>query len=163
SGVEEPGRLADLVASNLGLKVAEAQQLLELRNPIDRLRRVGDLLQKEGDLLEGQARIQSRAKEEMSKAQREYYLREQMRASRSELGDSDQKTEEIDELRARIARAQLPDEARLEADKQLRRLEQMHPDAAEASVVRTYLDWLLELPWLITTEDNVDLLAARRI
>jgi ATP-dependent Lon protease len=163
SGVEEPGRLADLVASNLGLKVSDAQQLLEMRDPVARLRRCGDLLQKEVDLLEVQARIQTRAKEEMSKTQREYYLREQLRAIRTELGDADQKAEEIEELRTRIARAQLPEEARAESEKQLRRLESMHPDAAEASVVRTYLDWVLELPWSVFTEDSADLKAARRI
>src|SRR5262249_34783585 len=163
SGVEEPGRLADLVASNLGLKVSDAQQLLEMRDPVSRLRRVGDLLQKEVDLLEVQARIQTRAKEEMSKTQREYYLREQLRAIRTELGDADQKAEEIDELRSRIPRAPLPDEARTESDKQLRRLESMHPDAAEASVVRTYLDWVLELPWAAPPEDTVDMKSARRI
>jgi ATP-dependent Lon protease len=163
SGVDAPGRLADLVASNLGLKVPEAQALLELDDPVARLRRVADHLQKEVDLLEVQARIQSRAKEEMSKSQREYYLRQQMRAIRSELGDSDQKAEELDELRARIARAELPIEAHAEAQKQLSRLEHMHAEAAEGPLIRNYLDWLLELPWNRSTEDNLDMAAARRV
>ncbi len=161
--VEEPGRLADLVAGNLGLKVPEAQELLEERDPLARLRRVSDLLHKEVELLEVQARIQNRAKEEMSKTQREYYLREQLRAIRSELGDVDQKAEEIEELRIRMGRVALPQEVKAEAELQLRRLEQMHPDAAEASVVRTYLDWLIELPWSTMTEDTLNLAEARRI
>src|SRR5262249_175826 len=163
SGVEEPGRLADLVASNLGLKVSDAQQLLEMRDPVARLRRVGDLLQKEVDLLEVQARIQTRAKEEMSKTQREYYLREQLRAIRTELGDADQKAEEIEELRTRIARAQLPEEARAESEKQLRRLEWVHREGGEGGGGGRYLDWVLELPWSVFTEDSADLKAARRI
>src|SRR6185295_7168950 len=131
-----------------------------LRDPVARLRRVSELLEKEVHLLEVQARIQTRAKEEMTKTQREYYLREQLRAIKYELGDSDPKGEEVDELRARIAAADLPEEARREADKQVHRLEQMHPDAAEASVVRTYLDWLLELPWSKATDDNLDMASA---
>jgi ATP-dependent Lon protease len=161
--ITDPGRLADLVASNLGLKVKEAQEILETTEPMARLHRVNEHLTKEVEVLTMQARIQAQAKEEMNRAQREYFLRQQLAAIKAELGDVDGKQEEVDELQERIARADLPPEAREEADKQLRRLTGMHADAAEASVIRTYLDWLVEIPWNRSTEDSLDLLAAKRI
>jgi ATP-dependent Lon protease len=161
--ITDPGRLADLVASNLGLKVQEAQEILETTEPMARLHRVNEHLTKEVEVLTMQARIQAQAKEEMNRAQREYFLRQQLAAIKAELGDVDGKQEEVDELQERIAKADLPEEARDEADKQLRRLAGMHADAAEASVIRTYLDWLVELPWSRSTEDALDLMAAKRI
>jgi ATP-dependent Lon protease len=161
--VDDPGRMADLVASNLTLKVSEAQELLELENPTERLARVNQGLEKEIGILEVQSQIQNRAKEEMSKTQRDYYLREQLRQIRNELGDSDVHSDEMEELRAKVARAGLSDEAKTEADKQIRRLEQMHAESAEASVLRTYIDWLIELPWKTSSDDNLDLETARRI
>ncbi|HEY2898938.1 MAG TPA: LON peptidase substrate-binding domain-containing protein, partial [Polyangia bacterium] len=123
--VDDPGRMADLVASNLTLKVAEAQELLELDSPADRLTRVNHSLEKEIGILEVQSQIQTRAKEEMSKTQRDYYLREQLRQIRNELGDGDVHGEEMDELRAKVSRAGLSEEAKTEAEKQIRRLDQM--------------------------------------
>jgi ATP-dependent Lon protease len=163
STITDPGRLADLVASNLGLKVREAQEILEMTDPIARLKRVNEHLTKEVEVLTMQAKIQAQAREEMNRTQREYYLRQQLAAIRAELGDVDTKQEEVEELRARIAKAKMPEEARAEADRQLRRLEGMNADAAEASIVRTYLEWLAELPWSISTEDSLDLVAAKQI
>ena len=161
--VDDPGRMADLVASNLTLKVAEAQELLELDSPVDRLTRVNQSLEKEIGILEVQSQIQNRAKEEMSKTQRDYYLREQMRQIRNELGDGDVHGEEMEELRAKVVRAGLSDEAKSEAEKQIRRLDQMHAESAEASVLRTYIDWLVELPWKTASDDRLDIEAARQI
>ena len=161
--VDEPGRMADLVASHLTLKVPEAQELLELDESVQRLTRVNQTLEKEIGILEVQSQIQNRAREEMSKTQRDYYLREQLRQIKHELGDGDVHGEEMDELRAKVARATLPEEARVEAEKQVRRLDQMHAESAEAGVLRTYIEWLIELPWNVSSEDTLDLEAARRI
>jgi ATP-dependent Lon protease len=161
--VNDPGRLADLVASNLKLSIDEAQHILEIVDPVVRLKKVHEHLTKELELSTMQARIQSQAKEEMSKTQREYFLREQLRAIKSELGDMDEKTQEINEFSQKIEKAKMPPEAEKEARKQLSRLEQMHPDSAEASIVRTYLDWMVEVPWSISTKDNLDIKKAKRV
>ncbi len=161
--IEDPGKLADLVASNLRLKIEEAQQVIELVDPVARLHKVHDLLSREVELSAMQAKIQSDVKDEISKSQRDYFLREQMRAIHKELGELDEKTQEIEEYQKRIKRAQMPAEARAEAEKQLRRLEQMHPDAAESAVVRTYLDWLTELPWKKAVKDEIDIKQAKTI
>ena len=163
NSVEDPGRLADLVASNLRLRVEEAQEILEIPDPMQRLLKVNECLTKELELSAVQARIQSEAKEEMNRTQREYYLREQLRAIKRELGDLDERDEEIEDLRKKIDKAHLPKIAREEVLKQLNRLEQMHPDAAEASMVRTYLDWLVELPWNRATRDHLDLKKAKQV
>jgi len=161
--VDDPGRLADLVASNLDLTVEKAQEILEIVDPIDRLKALNEVLGKELQVLTMQAKIQSQAKDEISKSQREYFLREQMRAIRSELGEVDERAEEIKQLRKKIKQAKMPNEAQKEAYKELDRLEQMHPDAADASIVRTYLDWLVELPWSRSTVDRLDLLKAKKV
>ncbi len=161
--VADPGRLADLIASNLGLKVADAQKVLETSNPKERLLLVNDILANELEVLQMQARIRSQAKDEMSKSQREYFLREQMRAIKNELGENDSKTEEMEELRDRVIKAGMPEPVQLETLKQLSRLERMHPDASEASMVRTYLDWMVDLPWSKKTVDNLDLNRAKAI
>ena len=161
--IEEPGKLADLVASNLKLKIEESQQLLELDDPIERLRRVNDLLHRELELSAMQAKIQSDVKDEISKSQRDYFLREQVRAIHRELGELDEKAQEVEEYRKRIKQAKMPKPAREEADKQLRRMEQMHPDSAEASVVRNYLDWLVEMPWAKSSREVIDIPAAKEI
>jgi ATP-dependent Lon protease len=132
-------------------------------DPVQRLAKVNQALENEVGILEVQNRIQSRAKEEMSKTQRDYYLREQLRQIRHELGDADSFRDEIEDLRQRIEAGGLPAEARAEADKQLRRLEQMSPESAEAAVVRSYVDVLVELPWKEPDEDPVDLRAARAV
>jgi ATP-dependent Lon protease len=161
--LEDPGSQADLVASNIGLKVADAQALIEIVDPVERLRRVKDLLAKELELAAVQNRIQTQAKEEMGKSQREYFLREQLRAIQAELGETDARAEEVAELRQKLEQAGLPAESKGEAEKQLRRLETMHPEAAEYSMLRTYLDWLVELPWSRSTKDNLDLKKARKV
>ena len=161
--VDEPGRMSDLVASNLTLKLADAQAILETEDPVARLTRVNQALENEIGILEVQNRIQSRAKEEMSKTQRDYFLREQMRQIRHELGDDNSFRDEIEEVRGKIEKAGLPAEARTEADKQVRRLEQMSSESAEAAVVRSYLDLVVELPWKEPETVPVDLAAARQV
>ena len=161
--VDDPGRLADLVASNLDLIVEKAQEVLEILDPVERLKVLNEILGKEVQVLTMQAKIQSQAKDEITKSQREYFLREQMRAIRSELGEVDERTKEFKELRQKIRKAKMPKVVEKEAFRELDRLEQMHPDAAEASMVRTYLDWLVEMPWSTTTVDNLDLRKAKKV
>jgi len=161
--IDEPGKLADLVASNLKLKIDESQQLLELVNPIERLRKVNDLIVKELELSAMQAKIQSDVKDEISKSQRDFYLREQVRAIHRELGELDEKGKEIQEYKAKIKKVKMSKQANEEAHKQLKRLEQMHPDSAESGVVRTYLDWLVEMPWQKSTKDIIDIAKAKEV
>lgn len=161
--LEDPGRLSDMIVSNLGLKVEEAQDVLEILNPYDRLKRVSEILAKELDVLNMQQKIQSEAKGEMDKTQREYFLREQLKAIQKELGEADERSEEIDEFRKRIKSAKMPEKVHKESGKQLDRLERMHPESAEASTVRSYLEWMVELPWSKKTKDNLDLKAAAKI
>ncbi|MFH1148142.1 MAG: endopeptidase La [Pseudomonadota bacterium] len=163
NSVEDPGKLADLVSSNLRLKTSEGQTILETIDPSSRLQKVNDFLNKELEVYTVQAKIQSEAKEEMSKTHREYFLREQLRAIKKELGDADERVEEIEEYRTKIKKAAMSKEAGKEALKQLGRLEFMHPDAAESSTIRTYLDWLVELPWAKSTKDKLDVGAAKKI
>ncbi|MEE8423985.1 MAG: endopeptidase La [Thermodesulfobacteriota bacterium] len=161
--IQDPGRLADLVAANLPLTVEEGQKILETINPSKRLKLVNDHLTKEIQVSSMQEKIQSQAKEEMDKSQREYFLREQMKAIKGELGDMDESTQEIDELREGIRKAKMAKECEKEANKQLERFEMMHPDTAEATIIRTYLDWLIELPWSKSTEDTLNIKAAKKI
>ncbi len=161
--ITDPGRLADLVASNLGLKVSEAQNILETSEPVERLQKIFELLTREIEVLSIQAKIRSQAKDEMSKSQKEYFLREQIRAIKNELGDTDSKTEEINELKEKILSCKMPTEVEQESLKQLGRLERMHPDASEASMLRTYIDWLIETPWTKQTVDSLDLTRAKQI
>ena len=161
--VVDPGVLADLVASNLRLKIEESQSILEIHEPVERLQKVNELLSREIELATVQARIQNQAKDEMSKTQREYFLREQLRQIHQELGDGDEKTEEINEIKGQIDKADMPADVRKEAAKQLKRLEQMHPESSESSLVRTYLDWMVELPWSRRTNDNLDLKKAKEV
>jgi ATP-dependent Lon protease len=161
--IEDPGRLADLVASNLGLKSENAQEILEIIDPLQRLKRVSDILGREIELLIVQQKIQSEARGEIDKTQREYFLREQLKAIQKELGDIDERGEEVKEFRKKIEEAKMPEKVSKEAEKQLKRLEKMHPDSAEAATVRTYLDWLVELPWAKATTDNLDIKAAEKV
>jgi ATP-dependent Lon protease len=161
--IDDPGRLADLVASNLRLKVEESQHVLEIIDPIERLKHVNGLLSKEMELSEVQARIQSQAKEEMSKTQREYFLREQLRAIQQELGEVDEKGKEMEDYGQKIEKAGMPDEVKKEAVKQLDRLKMMHQDSAEANIIRTYLDWMTDLPWSHSTPDHLDIRKAAKI
>ncbi len=163
ANVEEPGRLADLVASHLRLRLSEAQEVLEIVDPLARLRRVDALLRRELDVTTVQAEIQSQAQDEMSRGQREAYLREQLRAIQAELGETDPRAEEAEEYRAKVTDAGMPDDALAEAMRQLHRLERMHPDGPEAQVVRSYLDWMVELPWSSASPDELDLRRAKAI
>ena len=160
--ISDPGSMADLIASNLGLKLSEAQMLLEIEDPVRRLTKVNDLLAREHEMLSVQAQIQNAAREEMGKNQKEYYLREQMKAIQHELGDNDGK-EELEELRKSIEAAKMPENVQKEALKQLGRLERMHGDSGEAGVIRTYLDWLIDIPWSKTTRDSLDIVRAKKI
>ena len=161
--ISDAGVLADLVASNLRLKIEESQAILEIFDPIERLKKVNELLSRELELSTMQARIQNQAKEEMSKTQRDYFLREQLKQIQQELGEGDERAEEISELRKQIEKAKMPSDVRREADKQIRRLEQMHPESSEASLVRTYLDWLVDLPWSKRTKDNLNIKKAKQV
>lgn len=163
NNIDDPGRLADLVLSNLRLPVPDSQKLLEVLDPVERLRRVNDILEREIQVSHVQAQIENNAREEMTRVQREHYLREQLRAIKSELGDKEERSEEADDYREKIASAKMPPHAEKEALKQGERLERMHPDAAEASMIRTFLDWMTELPWNRRTCDNVDLVKAKRV
>ncbi|MFW6236636.1 MAG: endopeptidase La [Desulfovibrionales bacterium] len=161
--VDEPGRLADLVASNLRMKPEEAQEILECQNPIERLTLVNTQLGKEVEVASMQAKIQSMAKEGMDKAQKDFFLREQMKAIRKELGETGEEMDEFEELREAIDKAGLPKEVKKEAEKQLSRLENMHPDSSEATVIRSYLDWIVELPWKKVSRDQLDIKQAKTI
>ena len=161
--IDDPGRLADLIASNLGLRTEQAQEVLEIAEPVQRLKRVSEVLARETELLTVQQKIQSEARGEIDKTQREYFLREQLKAIQKELGDIDERAEEIREFRKKIEEAKMPEKVLKEAEKQLKRLEKMHPDSAESATVRTYLDWLVELPWSIATKDKLDIKAADKV
>ncbi|MCX8022275.1 MAG: endopeptidase La [Syntrophorhabdaceae bacterium] len=161
--IDEPGRLADIAAANLGLNVEKAQEILEIIDPVERLKKLSEILGKEIELLNMQAKILSQAKDEMTKTQRDYFLREQMKAIKNELGETDERSEEIEELQKRIKKAKMPKEVEKEAKKQLERLDMMHPDALESSMIRTYIEWLVELPWSISTKDQMDIKAAQKI
>ena len=163
NSVDDPGRLADLVAANLRMKVADAQAILECMNPLQRLSLVIEQLTKEAEVASVQAKIQNTAREGMDKAQRDYFLREQLKAIRKELGDTSEGDDDMDELSKALDKAKLPKEARAEAERQLKRLNTMHGDSSEAAVVRTYLDWLIELPWSKQSRDRLDIKAAKKI
>ncbi len=163
SHIDSPGKLADLVASNLNLKVEDAQTILETTDTVERLTRVNDLLARELDLSTVQAKIQTHVKDEISKNQRDYYLREQVKAIHRELGENDDKLAEIVDFKEKIKKCKLPEECEKEALKQLTRLDQMHFDSSEASVVRTYLDCIVELPWSKTTKDFLDIKKAEEV
>ena len=159
--VQEPGRLADLVASNLRLRATDAQEVLETPDPIARLRRIDVLLRRELEVSTMQAEIQTQARDEMARGQREHFLREQLRAIQAELGDTDPRFEEVEDYRAKIQDAGMGAEAETEASRQLQRMERMHPDGPEAQVVRGYLDWIVDLPWSTESPDRLDMRRAR--
>jgi ATP-dependent Lon protease len=161
--IEAPGRLADFVAFHLSLKVEEKQQILEAVDPKARLKKTSDFLRKELEILELGSKIQNRVKESMSKSQREYFLREQLKAIQQELGQFDEVQAEIEEYREKIAASGMPEAVREKADKEVGRLEKMPQAAAETSVIRTYLDWLCGLPWDVHDEEKLDLAAAQEI
>jgi ATP-dependent Lon protease len=163
NNVSEPGRLADLIASNLRMKVNAAQKILECVEPMKRLELVNDQLLKEVEVASMQNKIQTMAKEGMDKAQRDFYLREQIKAIKRELGDDSDDSEEMEELKKGITASGMPKDVMKEAFKQLRRLESMHAESSEATVIRTYLDWMIELPWKKISRDRLDIKKAESI
>jgi ATP-dependent Lon protease len=161
--VEEPGWLADLVGSAIDLPLAERQAVLEIFDPTERLQRLSILLGKELDVLELEDQIHSQVQNEVDRGQREMYLREQMKAIQTELGESDTWAMEVNDLREKVNAAQMPDEVRPKALKEVERLTQMPPMAPEVGIIRTYLDWLIELPWATETPDNLDIKHAEEV
>ncbi|HQG45356.1 MAG TPA: endopeptidase La, partial [bacterium] len=151
-----PDKLADLVASNLNLTLSEKQEILETVDVKKRLKRLTVYVNRELEVLEMGSRIQDTVQTELGKNQREYFLREQLRAIQKELGVGDERSAEMEELQKKIEEAQLPEEAKKEALRELERLSKMQPGAAEYTVARTYLDWMVALPWAKATEDNLD-------
>jgi ATP-dependent Lon protease len=161
--VSEPNDLSDFLAANINLDTEQKQQLLEELNVKERLRKLTVFLNHEVEVLEVGSRIQSQVQSELSKGQREFYLREQLKAIQKELGEVDEKTMEINELRDQIEKTGMPEEARKEAERELDRLANMPSAAAEYTVARTYLDWMVNLPWTTSTDDNLDVKRAARI
>lgn len=161
--IQEPGTLADMVASTINSNPEEKQIVLEMVDVKKRLKEVTRLVNHQLDILELGDKIQSQVKGDMDKSQREYYLRQQLKAIKEELGEKDEASVEIDEYRAKIDEKNLPEEARKEADRELDRLSRMHPSSAEYTVASTYLDWITALPWHDSTRDNLDIKKARKI
>jgi ATP-dependent Lon protease len=161
--IEEPGWLADLVASTIDIELAERQHILEIFDPASRLQALSIRLAKKLDVLELEDQIHTRVQREVDRSQREMYLREQMKAIQTELGEGDLQAQEINDLREKIAAKKLPDEVRAKASKELERLQQMPAMAPEVGIIRTYLDWILDLPWQETSEDNLDVIHAARV
>jgi ATP-dependent Lon protease len=163
ANVEDPSALCNLVASTLRLKAEEKQALLELRDVEARLREVSSILSRELEVFELGSKIQSQVQEEMEKGQREFFLRQQLKAIQDELGEGDADAAELAELRTRFAELELPEDAQKSVDRELSRLEKIPSAAAEYGVIRTYVDWLVSLPWNKVTEDNLDLAHARSV
>ena len=161
--MQEPGMLADMVASTMNTTAEEKQKVLELFDVKNRLKEVSRLANHQLEILELGNKIQSQVKGDMEKSQREYYLRQQLKAIKEELGEKDDTNVEIEEYRAKIEQANLPEEARQEAERELDRLSRMHPSSAEYTVASTYLDWITSLPWHESTEDTLDIKKARKI
>jgi ATP-dependent Lon protease len=161
--IEEPGWLADSIASSIDIPIAERQSVLEIFEPTARLQRLSILLGKELDVLELEDHIHSQVQSEVDRSQREMYLREQMKAIQSELGEADTWTAEINDVREKVTAAQMPEEVRVKAMKEVERLTQMPPMSPEVGIIRSYLDWLIELPWAATTTDNLDLKHAEAV
>lgn len=161
--IDEPGRLADFIAFHLSLKTEEKQQILEALDAKQRLERVSSFLKRELEILEIGSKIQSRVKDQMTKTQKEYFLKEQMRAIQKELGTVDEHTAEIEELKEKIKEAKMPPDVEEKAMKELSRLEKMPGAAAEVSVIRTYLDWLISIPWAKEDQEHLDLKEAAKI
>ena len=163
SNLEDAGRLADLSASNLELKVEDAQTILDISEPIARLKRVNDLLNKEIDVLTVQQEINTQARADIDRSQREYFLRQQLKAIQGELGEGNELAEEIEQYREKIGKAKMPQAAEEEAYRQLKKLERMHPDTAETATLRNWLDIMTDLPWSKASKDNLDLRKAQKI
>jgi ATP-dependent Lon protease len=163
SDIEEPGRLADVITSHLSLKIKEKQEILETIDVRDRLEKLLDILGNEREVLELERKISQRVKKQMEKTQKEYYLREQMKAIQKELGEKEGRAGEVEELRNQMSEAKLPDKVQEKVEKEIDRLEKMPSASAEGGVIRNYIDWLLALPWAKQTEDDLDLKRAEEI
>jgi ATP-dependent Lon protease len=161
--IEEPGRLADTIASHLPLKLTDKQAILELPTVRERLEKLLQLLLNEKEILQLERKIHSQVKKQMEQAQKEYYLREQMKAIQKELGDKEGRTGEVEELRAKLSALAAPDAVKERIDKEIDRLEKTPVTSHEGGVIRTYIDWLLDLPWEYQTEDRLDINEAERI
>ncbi len=163
NNIEDPGRLADIITSHLNLKVEEKQEILEAVSAHDRLETICSFLIKEIDILEMERKIHLRVRKQMEKTQKEYYLREQIKAIQKELGDADERVAEVEELRSKLSKLVLAEEIEEKVLKEIDRLAKMPPLAAEAVVVRNYIDWILNLPWNTMTEDRLDVNVAKTI
>ena len=163
TSITDPGRLADTVIGQLGVELEEKQQVLETFSPYERLEQVLGVLFRELEIVSLEKTIKQRVRKQMDKAQREYYLREQIKAIQKELGEGDERASEVEELRKRLNKAKLPKEAKAKVLHEISRLEKMPPMSAESGVIRTYLDWMLSLPWSVRTEDRLELAEAERI
>src|ERR1019366_2272707 len=161
--IEDPAHFADVIASNLLIKMSDKQPLLELANPEARMQRIVEILHAEIEILNIERRIHNRVRTQIEKTQKEYYLNEQMKAIQKELRQKDDSTKEMDELREKIKAAQMTPEAAEAAEKEVARLEKMMPFSPESTVIRTYLDWLLALPWTHLSEDHLHLADAQKI
>lgn len=163
NNLEDPERLADVIAANVLVRTEDKQKVLEAFHPVERLETLYEIMIREIEILKIENKINLRVKKQVDKLQREYYLREQLKAIQKELGESDGIAGEIEEYQEKIEKADLPDEAHEKAIRELNRLSKMGPGSAEGTVIRTYLDWILDLPWNVETEDNLDLKRAARI
>ena len=163
SNIQEPSKLADTIASHISIKSSEKQAILEAVNPLKRLNKIIQILNTEIEILNIERRIQNRVRNQIEKNQKEYYLNEQMKAIQKELKQKDNNSKEIEELRDKIKVSSMSEEAREVAEKELARMEKMMPQSPEASVIRTYIEWLLDLPWKKLTKDNLDLVRAKEI
>ena len=161
--IEEPGKLADIIAANLDLKIADSQKILEEPNSMKRLQKVYEFLNYEIELLNIQNQINLKAQGEMDKNQREYFLRQQLKAIRKELGEENENAEEVGNYLKKLEESGMPEEASAEVKRNIERLQKMHPESAESTVVRTYLDWMFDLPWKTATKDNLNLKRAKKI
>ena len=161
--LDDPKQLVYFVATNIRMEIPDAQAILEIDSVREKLLRLTNIMTKELEVLELGRKIQSEAQSEMEKMQREYFLREQLKAIKKELGEEDETTVEIEEHRKKIAEAGMPEEAEKEALRELSRMEKMPPQAAEYSVIKTYLDWLTDMPWQVSTEDQLDIAHARQV
>jgi ATP-dependent Lon protease len=163
ANLEDPGRLADLAVSNLDLKVVDAQEILETIDPIERLKKVHELIAKELEVLTMQQQISSQARGEMDRSQREFFLRQQLKAIQTELGEGNELGEEVRQFRAKAHKARMPKDVLKEVSRQITKLERMHPDAAETATLRNYLECMVNLPWSRFSRDNLDLSQAKVI
>jgi ATP-dependent Lon protease len=163
ANLEDAGRLADLSASNLELRVEDAQSVLDIFDPVPRLRRVNDLLSKEIDVLTVQQEINTQARADIDRSQREYFLRQQLKAIQAELGEGNELYEEIENYRNKILKAKMPEQAEEESLRQLKKLERMHPDSAETATLRNWLDIMTDLPWSVHSKDNLNLEKAENV